>query len=239
MTGRPAWRCCPGARQPVVVEPDDPLSELSLADAPDYKDLLRGLPDERFVHLYLAPSTTGFLRPLDSSIRSAAVAADVDGDSLHIRARVRHDGAGRAVLRDHRRSARRDRRPRGCVLRRGAFGRVRAARAREALRRGGRRDRRLRARGAAARRRVARGRADAAARGARRADREPGRSGADPDVRPRRGRRAGGARPALAAPAGADPPGRHAGARPGADVRLRRRGRRHGGDGATWRRGSS
>jgi hypothetical protein len=82
----------PGRREPLVVEPADPLSELSLADSPDYKDLLRGLPDERFVHLYLAPSTTGFLRPLDSSIRSAAAAADIDGESLHIRARVRHEG---------------------------------------------------------------------------------------------------------------------------------------------------
>ena len=80
-----------GRKEPVVVEPNDPLSELSLADAPDYKDLLRGLPDERFAHLYIAPSTTGFLRPLDSSIRSAAVAADIDGDNLNLRARVRHE----------------------------------------------------------------------------------------------------------------------------------------------------
>jgi hypothetical protein len=82
----------PGREEPVVVEPDDSLSGQSLADVPDYRSLLEGLPDERFVHAYLARSATGFVRSLDPTVVSAAVGADIDGDTVRIRARVRHAG---------------------------------------------------------------------------------------------------------------------------------------------------
>ena len=82
----------PARKQPVVIERDDPLAGPSLADAPDYKKLLEGLPDSRFVHAYLAEPATGFLRSLDPTVASAAVGADIDGDTVRVRARVRHTG---------------------------------------------------------------------------------------------------------------------------------------------------
>jgi hypothetical protein len=81
-----------GQEKPVVVERDDPLTGQSLADVPDYRALLEGLPDERFAHAYLARSATGFVRSLDPTVTSAAVGADIDGDTMRLRARVRHVG---------------------------------------------------------------------------------------------------------------------------------------------------
>lgn len=82
----------PKKKAPVVVEPDDPLTGRSLADVPDYKTLLNGLPDDLFTHAYLTRSATGFLRSLDRTVATAAVGADIDGDNIEIHARVRHIG---------------------------------------------------------------------------------------------------------------------------------------------------
>ena len=82
----------PGADEPVLLAPDDPAESRSLADAPDYRRLLGGLPDQRFVHAYVARGAAGFLRSLDETVASAAVAADVDDDRMRIRAQIRHRG---------------------------------------------------------------------------------------------------------------------------------------------------
>jgi hypothetical protein len=82
----------PGRDKPVVLTPDDPPAQKSLAVTPDYEDLLAGLPSQRLATLYLARPATGFLRSLDPTVTSAAAAADVDGDTMRIRAHVRHEG---------------------------------------------------------------------------------------------------------------------------------------------------
>jgi hypothetical protein len=82
----------PGRKEPVVVERDDPLSGQSLADVADYRTLLEGLPDSRFVHGYLGRSAIGFVRSHDPTVVSAAAGADIDGDTVRIRALVRHLG---------------------------------------------------------------------------------------------------------------------------------------------------
>ena len=60
---------------------------------PDYEELLaRPARRSGWRRSYLARPATGFLRSLDPTVASAAAAADVDGDTVHIRARVRHKG---------------------------------------------------------------------------------------------------------------------------------------------------
>ena len=81
-----------GRDRPVVYTPDDPPDPRSLAVTPDYEELLNGLPSQRLATLYLAPPAAGFLRSLDSTVDVAAAAADIDGDTMRIRARVRHQG---------------------------------------------------------------------------------------------------------------------------------------------------
>lgn len=81
-----------GRGSPIVLGPGDPAAKRSLEDLAGYRDLLDGLPAERFVHGYLARSAAGPLRSLDRSVASAAAAADVDGDRMRIRMRVRHTG---------------------------------------------------------------------------------------------------------------------------------------------------
>ena len=76
----------------VVLTPDDPPAPHSLAITPDYEQMLNGLPSQRLATLYLARPATGFLRSLDPTVAEAAAAADVDGDSMRVRARVRHEG---------------------------------------------------------------------------------------------------------------------------------------------------
>jgi hypothetical protein len=82
----------PGRAKPVVLTPDDPPAQESLAVTPDYEELLAGLPSQRLATLYLARPATGLLRSLDPTVTSAAAAADVDGDTMRIRAHVRHEG---------------------------------------------------------------------------------------------------------------------------------------------------
>jgi len=82
----------PGRHKPVVLTPDDPPATHSLAVTPDYEEMLAGLGSQRLTTLYLARPPTGFLRSLDPTVDAAAVAADVDGDKMRIRARVRHKG---------------------------------------------------------------------------------------------------------------------------------------------------
>lgn len=82
----------PGHDEPVVLTPDDPPAEQSLAVTPDYEEMLGGLPSQRLATLYLARPATAFLRALDPTIVGAAAAADVDGDTMRIRARMRHEG---------------------------------------------------------------------------------------------------------------------------------------------------
>jgi hypothetical protein len=82
----------PGRDKPVILTPDDPPAEESLAVTPDYEEMLSGLPSQRLTTLYLARPTTGLLRSLDPTVVSAAAAADVDGDTMKIRARLRHEG---------------------------------------------------------------------------------------------------------------------------------------------------
>ncbi len=83
-----------GRDRPVVLTPDDPPAPRSLAVTADYAELIARLPSQRLATLYLSRSATGFLRSFDRTIASAATAADVDGDSMRVRARVRHVGAG-------------------------------------------------------------------------------------------------------------------------------------------------
>ena len=54
--------------------------------------MLAGLPSQRLATLYLARPAAGFLRSIDPTVTSAAAAADVDGDTMRIRAHVRHEG---------------------------------------------------------------------------------------------------------------------------------------------------
>jgi len=82
----------PGRKKPVVLTPDDPPAQPSLAVTPDYEELLSGLGSQRLATLYLARPATGFPRSLDPTIVGAAAAADIDGDTMKIRARVRHAG---------------------------------------------------------------------------------------------------------------------------------------------------
>jgi len=82
----------PGRDKPMILTPDDPPAEESLAVTPDYEELLEGLGSQRLATLYLARPSIGFLRSLDPTVVSAAGAADVDGDTMKIRARVRHEG---------------------------------------------------------------------------------------------------------------------------------------------------
>jgi uncharacterized protein DUF3352 len=81
-----------GRKQPLVLTPDDPPAPRSLAVTPDYEQLLAGLPSQRIATLYLARPATASLRALDPTVTAAAAAADIDGDTLQIRARVRHVG---------------------------------------------------------------------------------------------------------------------------------------------------
>ena len=78
--------------KPVVLTPADPPAPRSLAVMPNYEEMLNGLPKQRLATIYLARSGARFLRSIDDTIVSAAAAADIDGDSMHIRARVRHEG---------------------------------------------------------------------------------------------------------------------------------------------------
>jgi hypothetical protein len=82
----------PGRDKPVVLTPDDPPAEHSLAVTPDYEEMLSGLPSQRIATLYVAHPAVGSLRALDPTVVSAAAAADIDGDTMKIRARVRHQG---------------------------------------------------------------------------------------------------------------------------------------------------
>ena len=82
----------PGRGEPLVLAPDDPLAPQSLAVTPDYEQLVERLPDRRLATLYLARSATGVLRSLDRTITTAAAAADIDGDSMKVEARVKHVG---------------------------------------------------------------------------------------------------------------------------------------------------
>lgn len=77
--------------KPVVVKPHDepvagPLDELA-----EYRDLLDGLPHERFVHGYLARAGARSLQSIDRTVRAAAAAADLGGGNMRIRVRARHD----------------------------------------------------------------------------------------------------------------------------------------------------
>lgn len=89
---------------PLVLTREDPAIEprgASLAQLPAYRELLDGLPDERFVHGYLGGDGIRPLRSLDRSLTAAAGAADVDGDRMHVRIRARHDGEpGRCTSRE-------------------------------------------------------------------------------------------------------------------------------------------
>jgi hypothetical protein len=82
----------PGRDKPVVLTPADPPAAHSLAVTPDYEDMLAGLGSQRLTTLYLGRPATGFLRSLDPTVVGAAAAADVDGDKMRIRGRVRHEG---------------------------------------------------------------------------------------------------------------------------------------------------
>ena len=82
----------PGRDKPVVLTPDDPPAQRSLAVTPDYEEMLGELGSQRLATVFLARPATGFLRSLDPTVDAAAAAADVDGDSLRVRARVRHEG---------------------------------------------------------------------------------------------------------------------------------------------------
>jgi hypothetical protein len=82
----------PGSDKPVVLTPDDPPAQRSLAVTPEYEEMLGELGSQRLATLFLARPATGFLRSLDPTVEAAAAAADVDGDSLRVRARVRHEG---------------------------------------------------------------------------------------------------------------------------------------------------
>jgi hypothetical protein len=82
----------PGRDKPLILTPDDPPAQNSLAVTPDYEEMLSGLSSQRLATLYLARPATGFLRSLDPTVVSAAAAADVDGDTMKIRARIRHEG---------------------------------------------------------------------------------------------------------------------------------------------------
>jgi hypothetical protein len=82
----------PGRDKPVVLTPDAPPAEDSLAVTPDYEEMLSGLPSQRIATLYLARPEIAFLRSLDPTVLSAAAAADIDGDTMKLRARVRHEG---------------------------------------------------------------------------------------------------------------------------------------------------
>ena len=81
-----------GRQKPVVLTPEDPPARRSLAITPIYEELIEGLPDQRLTTLYLSHSATEPFRSIDRSIAAVAAAADVDGDSMKISARVRHVG---------------------------------------------------------------------------------------------------------------------------------------------------
>jgi hypothetical protein len=85
-----------GRRAPVVLTPEDPPAPRSLAVTPEYEELVAGLPGQRLATVYLARGATRFMRSFDRTVASGAAAADVDGDSMRIRARVRHTAAGGA-----------------------------------------------------------------------------------------------------------------------------------------------
>ena len=82
----------PGREEPVVLTPDDPPAPRSLAITPVYEELTEGLPDQRLATLYLSHSATEPLRAFDRTIAAVTAAADVDGDTMRIRAQVRHLG---------------------------------------------------------------------------------------------------------------------------------------------------
>ena len=81
-----------GSDEPVVLTPDDPPAQPSLAVTPEYEELLGELGSQRLTTVFLARPATGFLRSLDPTVEAVAAAADVDGDSLRVRARVQHQG---------------------------------------------------------------------------------------------------------------------------------------------------
>ena len=82
----------PGRDRPAVLTPDDPPARRSLAITPVYEELMEGLPDQRLATLYLSRPATESLRSIDRTIAAVGAAADVDGDTMKIHARVRHLG---------------------------------------------------------------------------------------------------------------------------------------------------
>jgi hypothetical protein len=81
-----------GRDEPVVLTPDDPPARRSLAITPVYEELTEGLPDQRIATLYLSNLATEPFRAFDRTIAAVTAAADVDGDTMRIRALVRHLG---------------------------------------------------------------------------------------------------------------------------------------------------
>jgi hypothetical protein len=77
--------------RPVVFTPKDRAARRSLAELPEYRALLAGLPDQRFVHVWAGSRAVAPLRSIDRSITAAAASADVDGDRMRIHVRVHHD----------------------------------------------------------------------------------------------------------------------------------------------------
>lgn len=81
-----------GGGDPVVItKPRD--VRRSLADLPEYADLVGDLPDDRFAHGYVAPGAIPLFRRFDRSLERLAAAASLDGDRLSVAVRARHRGA--------------------------------------------------------------------------------------------------------------------------------------------------
>lgn len=78
--------------KPSAITPDTRALRRSLGDLPEYRELIAGLPAQRFAFGYASGRGLRALRRLDPSITAVAAAADViDGDRMRIRVRVHHD----------------------------------------------------------------------------------------------------------------------------------------------------
>ena len=84
----------PGEPEPATVHGGSEELDPNLGDAAPYVEILRGLPDERLTHAYLARAALGPLRAIDPSVMAAGVAADVDEDLMRVRMRAVHDREG-------------------------------------------------------------------------------------------------------------------------------------------------
>jgi hypothetical protein len=82
----------PGNDSPVAFSPELAERERNLGEVPVYRELVDGLPEDRFTYGFVGPSGMRQFRSIDSTLRAAAAATSIDGDTFRLRLRTQHSG---------------------------------------------------------------------------------------------------------------------------------------------------